>query len=144
MSYNPLRVLLRVITTEGTEYIEKEIPDRSYIPFEVENLYKESNVIEVALYSFEYSKTNTLKTKEAHLIYRVLKNTHNRYLPMPTNTSDMIVFARTHKKRAFRILGSLVHFIQEVSEDKYTGDENIQSMFNYVKQHEDKLDNIKL
>lgn len=143
MSYSPLRVLLRVITTEGTKYIEKEIPDRSHIPFEVENLYKESNVIEVALYSFEYSKINTLKLKEANLIYRVLKNTHNRYLPIPASTSDILLFAKNHKKRATRILASLVQYISQVSEDKYIGDESLQSMFNFIKQHDDKL-NIKL
>ena len=143
MSYNPLRVLLRVITTEGTEYIEKEIPDRSYIPSEVEQLYKKNDVVEVALYSFEYSKINTIKLKEAELIYRVLKNTYNRYFPMPTNTSDILLFAKNHKKKAARILSSLVQYISEVSEDKYIGDESLQSMFNYIKQHNDRL-NIKL
>lgn len=143
MSYNPLRVLLKVVTTEETKYLEREISDRSQIPFEVDKLYKEYNAVEVTLYSFEYSKTNTLKLKEANLIYRVLKNTHHRCFSMPENTSDMMLFARNHKKKALRVLASLVNYVSEISEDKYTGDESLQSLFNYLKQHEDKLD-IKL
>ena len=62
---------------------------------------------------------------------------------MPTNTSDILLFAKNHKKKATRILASLVQYISEVSEDKYIGDESLQSMFNYIRQHNDKL-NIKL
>lgn len=143
MSYNPLRVLLKVVTSEETKYLEKEISDRSYIPFEVESLYKESNVIAVTLYSFEYSKTNMASLKEANIIYKVLRSTHSCSSIDETSPASLLAFAKRHKRKAFKILGSLIHYLQEVTEDKYTGDESLQSMFNYIKQHNNLL-NIKI